>query len=217
MYRAKLTIAGMPLRKHTCYSADIYLLIFRTVPAAALCFLGIVFQQLHVIFDILAVYLGIQIDNFLVQIVEPGRGEAELFQRRVTQVVIVSYVAVVVGNTGRNALVGHIKGLEEGVGMQAEVTAIPAAGVAFRTDSFAEFLYRQTVELFRMILGRDAAEGYLHGTLEDPAAGTINVYSAMNTLNPADWSDADFDTLCAMQERVNDLIGQLTEDERFTK
>ena len=61
------------------------------------------------------------------------------------------------------------------------------------------------------------AEGYLHGTLADPAAGTINVYSVMNTLNPADWSDADFDTLCTMQERVNDLIGQLTEDPRFTK
>lgn len=75
----------------------------------------------------------------------------------------------------------------------------------------------RTVELFRMILGRDAAEGYLHGTLEDPGAGTINVYSAMNNLNPADWSEADFGALCAMQERVNDLLGQLTEDPRFTR
>lgn len=82
----------------------------------------------------------------------------------------------------------------------------------FRTE-----MAGKTVELFRMILGREAAEGYLHGTLEDPAAGTINVYSSMNELNPADWSEKDFDTLCAMQERVNDLIGQLTEDQRFTR
>ena len=82
----------------------------------------------------------------------------------------------------------------------------------FRTE-----MEGKTVELFRMILGREAAEGYLHGTLEDPAAGTINVYSVMNELNPEEWSDENFDILCAMQERVNDLIGQVAEDPRFTR
>ena len=48
--------------------------------------------------------------------------------------VVVSDVVFVVCDTGRNTLVGHVKGLEEGMGMQTEVTAVPTTGEAFGTN-----------------------------------------------------------------------------------
>lgn len=59
-------------------------MILGPVPAAALCFLGIVFQEIHVVFDYFAVTGGEQIDDFLIQIVKPGDRETEFFQRWVT-------------------------------------------------------------------------------------------------------------------------------------
>ena len=70
-------------------------------------------------------------------------------------------------------------------------------------------------ELFRILLGPAAAQGHLVGCLDDPTAGTINVFTEMAPLDPADWSVESFDELSSMQERVNDIIMQVHEDPRF--
>ncbi len=72
------------------------------------------------------------------------------------------------------------------------------------------------VELFSLILGMDAAKGYLLGQLEDSDAGTINVICAMGQINAADWTEEEYTDLCNMQERVNDILAQVQQDLRFT-
>ena len=83
------------------------------------------------------------------------------------------------------------------------------------TVTFQTKISGKDVELFSVVLGRGVVDGYLLGQLKDPAAGTINVFSIMNDVTPEDWSDAEFDEICALQERVNDIIVQFYEDERF--
>lgn len=71
------------------------------------------------------------------------------------------------------------------------------------------------VVLFSVVMGPGVVDGYLLGQLKDPQAGTINVYSVMNELMPEDWSEEEYSEICALQERVNDIIVQFYEDERF--
>ena len=83
--------------------------------------------------------------------------------------------------------------------------------VTFRTD-----ISGREVVLFSVVMGPGVVEeGYLLGQLKDPQAGTINVYSIMNEINSADWSEEDYSQIIALQERVNDIIVQFYQDERF--
>lgn len=82
--------------------------------------------------------------------------------------------------------------------------------VTFRTE-----ISGREVVLFSVVMGPDQAEGYLLGQLQDSQAGTINVYSLMYEQDPAQWSQEDYDAICALQERVNDIIVQFYEDQRF--
>ena len=81
--------------------------------------------------------------------------------------------------------------------------------------SFRTVISEKEVVLFSVIMGPEASEGYLVGQLEDAKAGAINVYTIVNEQNPDEWSAEDYDTICSLQERVNDIIVQFHEDERF--
>lgn len=70
------------------------------------------------------------------------------------------------------------------------------------------------VTLFSLSVGPEEAEGYYLGFLEDET-GRIFVYSQVNEQTPEEWSAEDYAEICHQQERVNDLILQLHEDERF--
>lgn len=82
------------------------------------------------------------------------------------------------------------------------------------TLTFSAKISDNHIELFSIFLGHDSVEGYLLGKLVDDS-GDINVIVAMNEINADDWTDEEFATISSMQERVNDMIGQLHDDERF--
>ena len=81
--------------------------------------------------------------------------------------------------------------------------------------TFRTVISEQEVVLFSVILGPEETDGDLLGQLHDSEAGVINVYSMVNEQNPADWSAQDYERICRLQERVNDIIVQFYEDERF--
>ncbi len=82
--------------------------------------------------------------------------------------------------------------------------------VSFQTEISGENL-----ELFAVIMGPQVTDGYILGQLEDPETGTIYVSTDMNEVNREDWSEDDYNEICALQERVNDIIVQFYDDERF--
>ena len=81
--------------------------------------------------------------------------------------------------------------------------------------SFQTKVGEKNVVLFSIVLGPDVCDGYLLGQLEDPEAGTINVYSIINEPVKEDWSEEEYSEICALQERVNDIIVQFYDDDRF--
>ena len=83
------------------------------------------------------------------------------------------------------------------------------------TVTFQTKISGKEVVLFSVVMGPDEAEGYLLGQLKDEATGMINVYSVMNEADPEAWSEEEYSEICALQERVNDIIVQFFEDERF--
>lgn len=80
----------------------------------------------------------------------------------------------------------------------------------FRTE-----LAGKTVELFSVILSPNGEEGYLLGQLGSQDGTAVNVYTRVNELDAAAWSGEDYAKLCAMQERVNDIIAQIYENPAF--
>ena len=83
--------------------------------------------------------------------------------------------------------------------------------VTFRTE-----ISGKEVVLFTVVMGPDVVEeGYLLGQLMDPQEGAINVYSIMNEMAPEGWTEEEYSRICTMQERVNEIIVQFYEDERF--
>lgn len=81
--------------------------------------------------------------------------------------------------------------------------------------SFQTKIGEKNVVLFSIVLGPDVCDGYLLGQLEDPEAGTINVYSIIKEPVREDWSEEEYSEICALQERVNDIIVQFYDDDRF--
>ena len=81
--------------------------------------------------------------------------------------------------------------------------------------SFQTKIGEKNVVLVSIVLGPDVCDGYLLGQLEDPEAGTINVYSIINEPVREDWSEEEYSEICALQERVNDIIVQFYDDDRF--
>ena len=80
--------------------------------------------------------------------------------------------------------------------------------------TFQTKISEQDVVLFSIILGPDEANGYLLGWLKD-GGKEVNVYSAMNEMPAEDWTKGEYDEICGLQERVNEIIIQFYDDPRF--
>lgn len=81
--------------------------------------------------------------------------------------------------------------------------------------SFSTYFSGKKAELFTLMMGEsDTAEGFPLGMLKEDS-GTTYIFIAMNEQDSSEWSPEDYGKLCSMQERVNDLIMQFHEDERF--
>ncbi len=81
--------------------------------------------------------------------------------------------------------------------------------VSFRTD-----ISGQDVLLFSVILGSDESDGFLLGKLND-GDNVVYVYTAVNDMPADDWSEEEYDEICSMQERINEIIAQFYDDARF--
>ena len=74
----------------------------------------------------------------------------------------------------------------------------------------------EKLELFFFELTPDnGGDDFVLGTLQDPSFGDLYVVMHMNEQNPNDWEESEYNTICALQERVNDIIVQFYEDPRF--
>ena len=74
----------------------------------------------------------------------------------------------------------------------------------------------QDITLFSITLSPDeSGPGFKLGKLKDQSAGTVNVFTDVNEISPDGMDEETYNELCSMQERINDLIGQFSEDERF--
>lgn len=70
------------------------------------------------------------------------------------------------------------------------------------------------VELFSIILGPDEADAFLLGWLV-ANDNTVNVYTSVNDMPAEMWTKEEYDEICSLQERINEIIIQFYEDERF--
>lgn len=82
------------------------------------------------------------------------------------------------------------------------------------TVSFQTKVSGRDVLLFSIVMSPAQEDGYLLGSLKQDDA-QIRVYSVMNEMPPQDWSEEAYSEICTLQERVNDIIIQFHEDERF--
>lgn len=82
------------------------------------------------------------------------------------------------------------------------------------TITFQTEISGKEVVLFSIVIGPGESEGYLLGWLKE-GEKQINVYSEMNEMDPEGWSEEAYNEICSLQERVNDIIVQFFEDERF--
>lgn len=82
------------------------------------------------------------------------------------------------------------------------------------TVTFQTRISGEEVVLFSIVVGPEESDGYLLGWLEE-GENRINVYSVMNEIDSGEWSEEAYNEICSLQERVNDIIVQFYEDERF--
>lgn len=74
----------------------------------------------------------------------------------------------------------------------------------------------EDLELFHFIISKSDSAGYLLGTLEDAQAGEMFVCVNVCEYAAGNWEVADYQKLNELQSRVNDIIVQFHEDDRFT-
>lgn len=82
--------------------------------------------------------------------------------------------------------------------------------ITFTTEFTGEELV-----LFHFTISASVEEGYLLGILNDAQAGELNVCMNVHDYSNGSLKPEDFNKINAMQERVNDIIIQFYEDERF--
>ena len=120
-----------------------------TVPTTALGFIGVLFKKLFVIFNNFSVSLRVKLDPFLFKVLEPRNGEAAEVCGTFQLLIVFSDVAVIECDSGGLADVEEVEGLEEIMGVQTVVSAIPAnAAENLCSDCFAEAFYGKTAKLF---------------------------------------------------------------------
>lgn len=98
---------------------------------------------------------------------------------------------------------------------EEEVTPIQAEVNGNQVTTFRTKLFDQEIDLFSIILGPNEAEGYLLGQLKGEGEKLTNVYLEVNEQNPEDWTKEQYDEICALQERVNEITIRIQEDPRF--
>ncbi len=74
----------------------------------------------------------------------------------------------------------------------------------------------QDVLLLSITLGPDdVSEGKLLGQLNTADSGMIKVYAVTAEIDPADWSEEQFQDIIAKQQRIKDITAQLYQDGNF--
>ena len=72
------------------------------------------------------------------------------------------------------------------------------------------------LELFGFVIAQsNEAEGFVLGTIKDAEKGSFFVIMQVEEINPNGWTDEEYADICALQERVNDIIVQFYADPRF--
>ncbi len=72
------------------------------------------------------------------------------------------------------------------------------------------------LELFGFVISHsNEAEGFVLGTIKDAEKGSFFVIMQVEEINPDGWTEAEYADICALQERVNDIIVQFYADPRF--
>lgn len=71
------------------------------------------------------------------------------------------------------------------------------------------------VDLFSIVLGPDEAEGFLLGTLQSEGEEAVNVYSVIEDKASEGWTEEEYNEICALQERINEITAQFYDDPRF--
>ena len=72
------------------------------------------------------------------------------------------------------------------------------------------------LELFGFVIAQsNEAEGFVLGTIKDAEKGSFFVIMQVEEINPNGWTDEEYADICALQERVNDIIVQFYNDPRF--
>jgi len=82
--------------------------------------------------------------------------------------------------------------------------------------AFSGLFDGKEVELFVISLTKAESEDYILGEFRDENDGKFQVVMRMNEIYPQEWPEDVYNEICALQERVNDIIIQFYEDERFT-
>lgn len=72
------------------------------------------------------------------------------------------------------------------------------------------------LELFSFDLAQsNDTDGFILGTIKDAQKGSFFVIMHVGEISPNGWSEAEYAEICALQERVNDIIVQFYNDPRF--
>ncbi len=71
------------------------------------------------------------------------------------------------------------------------------------------------VELFSIILGAEQDGAYLLGWIPDENGAKFAVSSQVHEVDPSEWTDAEYSEICSLQERMNDIIGEIQNYEGF--
>lgn len=70
-------------------------------------------------------------------------------------------------------------------------------------------------ELFSIILGAEQDGAYLLGWLPDESGAKFAVSALVHEVDSSDWTDAEYSEICSLQERMNDIIGEIQKYEGF--
>lgn len=81
--------------------------------------------------------------------------------------------------------------------------------------TFSGIFDGKEVELFEICLTKTHEEGYVLGEFNHSNHGMLSIVMRMAEIPAEEWSEETYSEICVMQERVNDIIAQFYDDDRF--
>ncbi len=81
--------------------------------------------------------------------------------------------------------------------------------------TFSGIFDGKEVKLFEICLTKTQAEGYVLGEFNHSDHGKLSVVMHMAEIPAEEWSEEVYSEISVMQERVNDIIAQFYDDDRF--